>query len=98
MLDSTLRAKIVRLSAILRVADGFDRGHAGAVESVRVRWTRRALRLTAIPNPKAVGIRLELWGAARKSKLLSRVADARIEIVAPDGKVVTYEDEDGKAD
>lgn len=97
-LDSALRAKVVRLSAILRVADGFDRGHAGAVESVRVRWTRRALRLTAIPNPKAVGIRLELWGAARKSKLLSRVADARVEIVAPDGKVVTYEEERGRAD
>jgi hypothetical protein len=54
--------------------------------------------LTAIPNPKAVGVRLELWGAARKSRLLSRVADARVEIVAPDGKVVTYDDDDGKAD
>ena len=97
-LDAALRAKVIRLSAILRAADGFDRGHAGAVDSVRVRWTRRALRLTAIPNPKAVGIRLELWGAARKSSLLSRVADAKVEIVAPDGKVVTYEDEDGKAD
>lgn len=97
-LDAALRAKVVRLSAILRVADGFDRGHAGAVDSVRVRWTRRALRLTAIPNPKAVGIRLELWGAARKSMLLSRVADARVEIVAPNGAVVSYEDEEGKAD
>jgi exopolyphosphatase/guanosine-5'-triphosphate,3'-diphosphate pyrophosphatase len=97
-LDRVLRAKVVRLSAILRVADGFDRGHSGAVAGVKVRWTKRALRLTAVPNPKALGLRLDLWGAARKSELLSRVAEARVEIVAPDGAVFTYEDEDGAAD
>jgi exopolyphosphatase/guanosine-5'-triphosphate,3'-diphosphate pyrophosphatase len=97
-LDRVLRAKVVRLSAILRVADGFDRGHSGAVGGVKVRWTKRALRLTAVPNPKALGLRLDLWGAARKSELLSRVAEARVEIVAPDGAVFTYEDEDGAAD
>jgi exopolyphosphatase/guanosine-5'-triphosphate,3'-diphosphate pyrophosphatase len=97
-LDERLRAKVVRLSAILRVADGFDRGHASAVRSVQIRWTKRALRLTAIPNPRALGLRLDLWGAARKSRLLSRVAGATVEIVGPDGAVFTYEDEVGKAD
>ncbi len=97
-LDSEMRDIIIRLSAILRVADGFDRGHAGAVERIRVRWTRRALRLTAVPNRRAGSIRLDLWGATRKSRLLSRVAGAPVEIVAPDGKVLSYEDEEGEPD
>ena len=97
-LDNEMRDTIIRLSAILRVADGFDRGHAGAVERIRVRWTRRALRLTAVPNRRAGSIRLDLWGATRKSRLLSRVAGAPVEIVAPDGKVLSYEDEEVEPD
>jgi len=97
-LDREMRDRIIRLAAILRVADGFDRGHAAAVQAVKVRWTQRALRLTAVPNPRGMSIRLDLWGAARKSGLLSRVADATVEIVAPDGSVLTYDDEEGRPD
>lgn len=97
-LDPKLQAMIRRLAAILRVADGFDRGHAGAVEHVKVRWTKRALRITAVPNPRARSMRLDLWGASRKSKLLSDVAGAKVEIVAPDGGVMTYEDAGDAAD
>ena len=97
-LDKKMRARIIRLAAILRVADGFDRGHAAAVQAVKVRWTQRALRITAVPNPRGMSVRLDLWGAARKSKLLSRVADATVEIVAPDGSVLTYDDEVGEPD
>lgn len=97
-LDPLMRERILRLAAILRVADGFDRGHVGAVASIKVRWTQRALRLTAVANPKALNMRLDLWGAARKSGLLSEVAEMRVEIVAPDGAVFSYDDEDGKAD
>ena len=97
-LDKKMRARIIRLAAILRVADGFDRGHAAAVQAVKVRWTQRALRITAVPNPRGMSIRLDLWGAARKSKLLSQVADTTVEIVAPDGSVLTYDDEVGEPD
>jgi exopolyphosphatase / guanosine-5'-triphosphate,3'-diphosphate pyrophosphatase len=97
-LDPRLQDRIRKLSAILRVADGFDRGHANAVDSVKVRWTARALRITAVPNPRAQSVRLELWGASRKSKLLSKVAGSEVEIVAPDGEVLTYGDEEGTAD
>ncbi|HWL41214.1 MAG TPA: Ppx/GppA phosphatase family protein [Gemmatimonadaceae bacterium] len=97
-LDSKLQAMIRRLAAILRVADGFDRGHAGAVEHVKVRWNKRALRITAVQNPKAGSMRLDLWGANRKSGLLSEVADAKVEIVAPDGSVMSYEDAGDAAD
>jgi exopolyphosphatase/guanosine-5'-triphosphate,3'-diphosphate pyrophosphatase len=87
-LDRATRARIQRLSALLRVADGFDRGHSAAVEKVRVRWLRRALRLSVQPNPAAPSVRLELWGAARKKGLLEEMAGAPVEIVAPDGAVV----------
>src|SRR5687768_5505153 len=97
-LDPKLQAMITRLAAILRVADGFDRGHAGAVEHVKVRWTKRALRITAVPNPKALSMRLDLWGASRKSDLLAEIADTKVEIVAPDGGVLSYEDAGDTAD
>ena len=92
-LDPVLRARIKRLAAILRVADGFDRGHVGAVDRIKVRWLDRALRLTPVPIAKAHSLRLELWGASRKCDLLSRVADVPVEIVAPDGEVVVFDEE-----
>ena len=97
-LEKSLRRRIKKLSAILRVADGFDRGHACAVAEIKARWMERALRLTAVPAKQGYSLRLELWGASRKSNLLSEVADVPVEIVAPDGSVTTYEDEVGAAD
>src|SRR6266550_4675421 len=97
-LERSMRQTIKRLAAILRVADGFDRGHASAVAEIKARWMDRALRLTAVPSRQNNNLRLELWGASRKSKLLSEVAGVPVEIVAPDGSVTTYEDEVGAAD
>jgi exopolyphosphatase/guanosine-5'-triphosphate,3'-diphosphate pyrophosphatase len=97
-LEKPLRRTIKRLSAILRVADGFDRGHASAVAEIKARWMERALRLTAVPARQGYSLRLELWGASRKSKLLSDLAGVPVEIVAPDGSVTTYDDEVGAAD
>ena len=90
-LDEGLRARITRLAAILRVADGFDRGHVGAVEKLRVRWLARAVRITPVPARAGDAPRLELWGAARKSELLEEVAGRPVEVVAPDGQVVSVE-------
>jgi exopolyphosphatase/guanosine-5'-triphosphate,3'-diphosphate pyrophosphatase len=97
-LEKSMRDTIKRLAAILRVADGFDRGHANAVAEIRVRWMERALRLTAVPQRQGSNLRLEIWGASRKSRLLSEVAGVPVEIVAPDGAVTTYDDEVGTAD
>jgi len=97
-LERPVRQTIKRLSAILRVADGFDRGHASAVAEIKVRWMERALRLSAVPSRPAYNLRLELWGASRKSNLLSDLAGVPVEIVAPDGSVTTYADGVGAAD
>ncbi|HUF27961.1 MAG TPA: Ppx/GppA phosphatase family protein [Gemmatimonadaceae bacterium] len=87
-LEKSLRMRIRRLAALLRVADGLDRGHSGAVERVRVRWSERALRLTPVPVSRQTTLRLELWGASRKSHLLAELAGVAVELVAPDGSVV----------
>jgi exopolyphosphatase/guanosine-5'-triphosphate,3'-diphosphate pyrophosphatase len=87
-LDENIRERVKRLAAILRVADGFDRGHIGAVDRIKVRWMQRAIRLTPVPHPKATSLRLELWSASRKADLLAKVAGVPVEIVAPDGRVV----------
>jgi exopolyphosphatase/guanosine-5'-triphosphate,3'-diphosphate pyrophosphatase len=97
-LDRPLRRRIKRLAAILRVADGFDRGHVGAVGEVKVRRLRRAIRLTPVPVHRSAPIRLEVWGAQRKSALLADVAGVPIEIVAPDGSVLSSDDVEGSAE
>jgi exopolyphosphatase/guanosine-5'-triphosphate,3'-diphosphate pyrophosphatase len=89
MLEKSLRRRIQRLSAILRVADGFDRGHVSAVADLKVRWTQRALRITPVPANARASMRLEMWGANRKSELLADIAGLPVEIVAPDGKVLS---------
>ena len=56
------------------------------------------MRLTAVPSRANANLRLEIWGASRKSRLLSELAGVPVEIVAPDGKVTTFDDEVGAAD
>jgi len=90
-LDKELRDRVKKLSAILRVADGFDRGHVGAVGSLKVRWLDRALRITPVPVRADAPLRLEIWGAHRKSALLAKIAGRPVEIVAPDGVALSSE-------
>ena len=85
-LDKRSRQRIRRLAAILRIADGFDRGHVCSVDRLKVRWMERALRITPVPVPRAKSLRLELWGASRKSGLLAELIGAPVEIVGPNGK------------
>jgi len=41
-----------------------------------------------VATPRAKTLRLELWGAARKSALLAELIGVPVEIVGPDGHVV----------
>jgi len=88
-LDKGLRRRVKVLSAILRVADGFDRGHVGAVTGLKVRWLDRALRITPVPARPGTLLRLEAWGAHRKSELLADVIGRPVEIVTPDRTVLS---------
>jgi exopolyphosphatase/guanosine-5'-triphosphate,3'-diphosphate pyrophosphatase len=97
-LDRELRARVRRLAAILRIADGFDRGHTGAVRTLRVRWVKRAIRITPVASDSRATLRLECWGAHRKSALLAKVAGVPVEIVAPDGTVLSSHDTETNAE
>ncbi len=91
-LDRASRERVVRLSALLRLADGLDRGHSSAIERVKVRWLDRAVRITLVPRRASDPLRLESWGGARKAGLLEEVAGLPIEVVAPNGAVVRADD------
>ena len=94
MLDKSLRRRIRRLSAILRVADGLDRGHVAAVSDLKVRWTQRALRITPVAARSRTPMRLEMWGASRKAGLLAKLAGSPVEIVGPDGRAFSSSEVD----
>jgi exopolyphosphatase / guanosine-5'-triphosphate,3'-diphosphate pyrophosphatase len=93
-LDRALRRRIKRLAAILRIADGMDRGHVQAVDRVDITVESDRIRLAPTPHHGAA-LRLELWGASRKAQLLASVAGAAVDVVAPDGSTVV---EDGVDD
>ena len=95
-LDAPLRRRVRVLSAILRVADGLDRGHVGAVDKVKVRWLRQGIRITPIAK-RGASIRLELWGASRKCELLEKVTGSPIFVVGPDGAPVEHPPDDAGA-
>jgi exopolyphosphatase/guanosine-5'-triphosphate,3'-diphosphate pyrophosphatase len=90
-LDRDMRRRIKRLAALLRVADGLDRGHSGAVHALRIRKVGDVLRLTPEAESEQQPVRLEAWGAHRKSALLAEVLGMPVEIVAPDGSVLSSE-------
>ena len=90
-LDRELRGRVKRLAALLRVADGFDRSHRGVVTTLRVRWLQRAIRITPVASDERASLRLECWGAHRKSQLLAEVAGVPVEVMAPDGTVLSSE-------
>ncbi len=93
-LTADQQGRVRRLAALLRVADGLDRGHVGAVQQVRVRWTERALRITPVADPRARALRLELWGASRKSDLLEQLLDLPVLIIGPNGKPMEWDGTD----
>ncbi len=97
-LDRSLRERITKLSAILRFADGFDRGHVGAVGQLSIRWTNAAVRVNVALAEGALNVRLECWGASRKRALLEEVLGVPVSIIAPDGSEVLFDDSDGDGD
>jgi len=70
------RERVTKLIALLRVADGLDRNHAGSVEGIGVKVEDSRVRLLI----QASGdIDLELWGLRRKRELFERVFELPLE-------------------
>jgi exopolyphosphatase/guanosine-5'-triphosphate,3'-diphosphate pyrophosphatase len=95
-LDRASRERIIKLSAILRFADGMDRGHVAAVDTVTVKWGSDEVRVHLHEMEGATSVRLECWGGSRKRHLLEEVLERRIVVVAPDGTEISADDLDGE--
>jgi exopolyphosphatase/guanosine-5'-triphosphate,3'-diphosphate pyrophosphatase len=76
------QAVVRRLSAILRVADGLDRGHTAAVETVATELTDDALIIRIAPRLKGADLDLECWGGSRKADVLAKLLERDVEIIA----------------
>ncbi|HYE61279.1 MAG TPA: Ppx/GppA phosphatase family protein [Phycisphaerales bacterium] len=71
---------VLRLSAILRTADGLDRSHTQVVRDARVRFGKKQLRLELDTTGDAA---LDARAAAKKSDLLRSVLDRPIDVALP---------------
>jgi exopolyphosphatase/guanosine-5'-triphosphate,3'-diphosphate pyrophosphatase len=75
------RERVLKLIALLRVADGLDRSHNGAVDAIDVKVEPRRVRLVV----RAEGdIDLELWGLRRKREMFERVFELPLDLTAAD--------------
>jgi exopolyphosphatase/guanosine-5'-triphosphate,3'-diphosphate pyrophosphatase len=79
-LDPWRRQSVEKLAAILRVADGLDRGHRQAVAAVACRVRQKKVVFEAVAargRSAAEGIAPELASALRKARLFTRVFGRR---------------------
>ncbi len=73
------RERVIRLTAILQVADGLDRSHGGPVRAVEVYTSPGMVEIVVDADDD---IDLELWGLRRKRELFERVFRCRLEVVS----------------
>jgi len=81
-LEAPDRARVRRLSALLRVACGLDRGHVSAVEAMRLRVMPDRLLIDVVPRLVTTDLKLELWGAQRKANVLSKLLKREVVVRA----------------
>lgn len=80
-LDRHRKAETEALLAILRVADGLDRSHAGTVDDIDVDLDDDVVRLIISARAE---VDLEVWGVRRKRGLFESIFGRRLELVAAD--------------
>jgi exopolyphosphatase / guanosine-5'-triphosphate,3'-diphosphate pyrophosphatase len=82
-LSAADQAVVRRLSGVLRVADGLDRGHSASVRQVDVELAPEALRLRLTAADPGADLGLECWGGSRKADVLAKLLRRDVEISAP---------------
>lgn len=82
-LSRSERQRVSVLSAILRVAEGLDRGHLGLVKDVRLELAQNPRRFILTMYSDA-DCHLEMWGVENNRDLFEHVFEAPLEVqVAP---------------
>ncbi len=77
-LNSDDQETVRRVSGLLRVADGLDRGHTAAVDRVTVTLEHGKCVIRASPRLKNADVSLEVWGAQKKSDVLERMLGCEV--------------------
>jgi exopolyphosphatase/guanosine-5'-triphosphate,3'-diphosphate pyrophosphatase len=72
-LDIEDQAVVRRVSALLRLADGLDRGHTSNVDQVRATLGPGELLIEVAPRIAGADLSLECWGAERKADVLAKL-------------------------
>jgi exopolyphosphatase/guanosine-5'-triphosphate,3'-diphosphate pyrophosphatase len=76
------QAVVRRVSALLRVADGLDRGHTSNVDQVTATLGAGELVIEVAPRVAGADLSLECWGAERKSDVLGKLLQREVIIRA----------------
>jgi exopolyphosphatase/guanosine-5'-triphosphate,3'-diphosphate pyrophosphatase len=76
------QAIVRRLAAMLRVAEGLDRGHTAIVEKLALEVCPTRLTIKAVPRYAGADLSLECWGAAELADVLTKVM-AREVVIEP---------------
>lgn len=78
-LPKSLKKKITKLSAILRVADGLDRSHFQNVHTLKIEKSPSEIHFSAFTHSDP---ELEIWGAERKKNILEKVTQKEVRVSA----------------
>jgi exopolyphosphatase / guanosine-5'-triphosphate,3'-diphosphate pyrophosphatase len=84
-LSAVDRVRLRKLAALLRVADGLDRGRRGGVEDIDVRVGKDLVVIRLVAGDDA---ELELWGARRRRELFEKVYGRELELVVGGSRVL----------
>ena len=75
------RAVVRRMSSLLRVADGLDRGGSATVADLSTTLGADDLVIAVTPREPSTDLSLECWSAERKSNLLGKLLARDVKIV-----------------
>ncbi len=81
-LDAEMQRRVRAIVAILRIADGLDRGRSQVVQHVKVQVSPSLVLLRVVGEHDN---ELEVWGARRKRELFEKVFQRELEIISPTG-------------
>lgn len=76
------QAIVRRISGLLRVADGLDRGHTAAVDRVVATVLEDRCVIRAYPRVAGSDVSLEVWGAERKADVLAKALGLEVVLAA----------------
>jgi exopolyphosphatase/guanosine-5'-triphosphate,3'-diphosphate pyrophosphatase len=77
MLSSEEQNVVIKLAAILRIADGLDRTHSAVIRGIECRKYGDHLRFHLL-HRKSKNIEMEIWGAERKKELFEQAFHKKI--------------------